>query len=224
MSVYKCQIIRFQYLGSRGAQLPPFCHAPLSQQVSILGLARSPTPCFGTCLVCTSGFNTWAREEPNRTVVNPSGLSTSFNTWAREEPNETRSRLKNGLTRFQYLGSRGAQLGLQKRRETVGRFNTWAREEPNATRRFRRYDSCTVSILGLARSPTVAIAISACILTVSILGLARSPTSGVPLSYSGLQGFQYLGSRGAQRHHHHGQWCLYAVSILGLARSPTLLI
>ena len=79
-------------------------------QVSILGLARSPTFALNSVVhflhqfqylgsrgaqqgittknVSGNGFNTWAREEPNLSVLAAHGLRCSrFNTWAREEPN-----------------------------------------------------------------------------------------------------------------------------------------
>ena len=101
----------------------------------------------------------------------------------------------------------------------------------------------SVSILGLARSPTSAITTLLCLTCVSILGLARSPTSFHRWRFSGFRRFntwareepnkkrglvravriqfQYLGSRGAQRIRHHGNSIIDDVSILGLARSPT---
>ena len=57
----------------------------------------------------------------------------SFNTWAREEPN----------------GALGGNVTGERR------FNTWAREEPNQhQKRLDKRDE-DVSILGLARSPTL---------------------------------------------------------------------
>ena len=55
---------------------------------------------------------------------------------------------------FQYLGSRGAQLFLSTVRAFALGFNTWAREEPNG-RKKSGLGRELVSILGLARSPTV---------------------------------------------------------------------
>ena len=121
--------------------------------VSILGLARSPTksPCFFLSLnlfqylgsrgaqhedisgnASATGFNTWAREEPNLSGRAGSRINQGFNTWAREEPNPCphlmppapfpvsilglarsptgrRCRCPAPPVRFQYLGSRGAQ-------------------------------------------------------------------------------------------------------------------
>ena len=56
---------RFQYLGSRGAQLRPSLTASSRLAVSILGLARSPTQRTSKIRTTSNSFNTWAREEPN---------------------------------------------------------------------------------------------------------------------------------------------------------------
>ena len=56
---------RFQYLGSRGAQPDGAEWAGKRFQVSILGLARSPTAAVIQTELLFHRFNTWAREEPN---------------------------------------------------------------------------------------------------------------------------------------------------------------
>ena len=99
----------FQYLGSRGAQqfgslncwsIASFNtwareepnSTPMTSRskstVSILGLARSPTPF----------------------LIIPITFNKGFNTWAREEPNPLSEAVRTALCPFQYLGSRGAQL------------------------------------------------------------------------------------------------------------------
>ena len=120
---------------------------------------------------------------------------------------------------FQYLGSRGAQLQLYTGRSGVDAgFNTWAREEPNLRLPTCLYPQASVSILGLARSPTrrdgeqhpqgrfntwareepnLMERAWRLVIIVSILGLARSPTLN-PHDLHPLRMFQYLGSRGAQ--------------------------
>ena len=121
---------------------------------------------------------------------------------------------------FQYLGSRGAQPAVIGSIDHLTNcFNTWAREEPNP-------DGGNigtmhhVSILGLARSPTIFLShistghtgfntwareepnmvqtVTYLTQIVSILGLARSPTVS-HFFLAILRMFQYLGSRGAQR-------------------------
>ena len=57
---------------------------------------------------------------------------SGFNTWAREEPNMRLADAFSNNTKFQYLGSRGAQLIRTLIQLSSRRFNTWAREEPNA--------------------------------------------------------------------------------------------
>ena len=59
------RITLFQYLGSRGAQLEIRWHV-IFRYVSILGLARSPTPISFIHVIAVPRFNTWAREEPNQ--------------------------------------------------------------------------------------------------------------------------------------------------------------
>ena len=76
-------------------------------------------------------------------------------------------------------------------------FNTWAREEPNIKNIWYSYFR-DVSILGLARSPT-------------LINHYTTPE----------RMFQYLGSRGAQPEQGTFPCGHQSVSILGLARSPT---
>ena len=57
------------------------------EEVSILGLARSPTVDDVYYHLLTFCFNTWAREEPNAEVKISPNTAARFNTWAREEPN-----------------------------------------------------------------------------------------------------------------------------------------
>ena len=144
----------FQYLGSRGAQHDPDSPLPPSGGVSILGLARSPTKFVRRALRFQPCFNTWAREEPNIAgidyLVNLSMFQYLGSRGAQPSASSSSYSSQSG---FQYLGSRGAQLALL----SISFL-------------------CHVSILGLARSPTLSGAgprIQGC---VSILGLARSPT------------------------------------------------
>ena len=122
----------FQYLGSRGAQLRQCFKNTANHKVSILGLARSPTPARRCGVRRPAGFNTWAREEPNVPLIEAVLPLERFNTWAREEPNISLSTTVSCRMRFQYLGSRGAQLVLfAALLAYLTSFNTWAREEPN---------------------------------------------------------------------------------------------
>ena len=179
---------------------------------------EEPNPANNSQNASSDCFNTWAREEPNIFPMSATYSAICFNTWAREEPNRSETIVPSfssvsilGLARsptqtsrdcgsedrFQYLGSRGAQLWLHTHHNRNTGFNTWAREEPNAN----RYDTSNiliVSILGLARSPTKLGFQVKKSPVVSILGLARSPTS-VPGWFDRAKD----------------------VSILGLARSPT---
>ena len=209
----------FQYLGSRGAQPPSILRALTCSIVSILGLARSPTFIPVIEFQTSSGFNTWAREEPNKVHLRVSlvirasilGLARSptsrsfalpnlfmcFNTWAREEPNVS------GIdARVSALVS---ILGLARSptRRRYGctaadfRFNTWAREEPNLT--FTHPGHWTiVSILGLARSPTW-LNLPLIFLTLFQYLGSRGAQPGLIGGLADKFAFQYLGSRGAQR-------------------------
>ena len=124
-------LVRFQYLGSRGAQ---------HSRDSLLATGKR--------------FNTWAREEPNPShhltikneIVSILGLARSpTRSWALRVMHEA----------FQYLGSRGAQrYGSRSYFKNRDGFNTWAREEPNLTSSLACCPLALVSILGLARSPT----------------------------------------------------------------------
>ena len=194
--IYSYYFWKFQYLGSRGAQR---CSLPLVYtflQVSILGLARSPTYSFyfyGFLLYC---FNTWAREEPNVPVAKYAvHVPVSILGLARSPTNSLP--LSRFRIAFQYLGSRGAQPRRVEKSAPPVRFNTWAREEPNLENETKLTDSQAVSILGLARSPTEVDYLMRRSARVSILGLARSPTY---ISFCQRRDFlfQYLGSRGAQ--------------------------
>ena len=167
------------------------------EQVSILGLARSPTmPVLGRCALCTfqylgsrgaqldlmrnfttlKSFNTWAREEPNRYTGWQSMPCTSFNTWAREEPNYILWSIKAcrnvsilGLARsptaihaknnhagmFQYLGSRGAQQRGSGQHNVLAQFQYLGSRGAQLVPLVRTISQSSVSILGLARSPTI---------------------------------------------------------------------
>ena len=187
----------FQYLGSRGAQQGfsscpylslcvsilglarsptfPACKTVRPDRVSILGLARSPTTRMGASSIQVL-FQYLGSRGAQRHAVSSAGLAVSvsilglarsptrlfqcragtpfrFNTWAREEPNDNPPIKRALAVQFQYLGSRGAQLC---RMSQVACF--------------------TVSILGLARSPTNIGSFRYFGCGVSILGLARSPT------------------------------------------------
>ena len=145
---------------------------------------------------------------------------SSFNTWAREEPNSIA------------VSSQPSDL----------RFNTWAREEPNTA----KHQTCNrhhVSILGLARSPTVETGIYApedvCFNTWAreepndfLIGMdilshgfqylgSRGAQRTFSISSMLMTSFQYLGSRGAQPALSGFSCVFQRVSILGLARSPT---
>ena len=174
--LYLLSPILFQYLGSRGAQLSR-------------GL---PDGWHDTC------FNTWAREEPNRVTVRfPSDPIPSFQYLGSRGAQRNGTVIDSHVGLFQYLGSRGAQLYSVTVSNRIESFNTWAREEPNAfltspvsasycfntwareePNSFPEPDGyqAPVSILGLARSPTIHLLLPAERFFVSILGLARSPT------------------------------------------------
>ena len=171
---------------------------PPDGEVSILGLARSPT------------------RKPG--IISPRRGRFQYLGSRGAQPWCSGCRLPG--VRFQYLGSRGAQLRFPDVLQRRFCFNTWAREEPNCDL-LRSEIQCLVSILGLARSPTLFRQPGAARRNVSILGLARSPTESftarrnfyfgfntwareepnspvIPLAPTHIP-FQYLGSRGAQR-------------------------
>ena len=143
----------FQYLGSRGAQLPALRRILLStgfntwareepnsdprrggykRNVSILGLARSPT-CLQAELPSTFKFQYLGSRGAQPSAAPCSATHNGFNTWAREEPNVALISANSFDGVFQYLGSRGAQHGYSDRSKEQRGFNTWAREEPNRT-------------------------------------------------------------------------------------------
>ena len=121
----------FQYLGSRGAQPHTLHFKTTINQVSILGLARSPT----------------------KNAIKPFPCKGFQYLGSRGAQPAVRGLIVKSL-QFQYLGSRGAQLRKHCYANPGKCFNTWAREEPNV-----RLAVCAifsaVSILGLARSPTL---------------------------------------------------------------------
>ena len=78
------------------------------RNVSILGLARSPTSAKTTEILRTLFQYLGSRGAQRRLLL---------------------KNRKDGL--FQYLGSRGAQLKIALQIANVRSFNTWAREEPN---------------------------------------------------------------------------------------------
>ena len=104
----------FQYLGSRGAQHFAIYNRILSDAVSILGLARSPTSSF----CCAAGLSYKFQYLGSRGAQRQHILTKC---------------LQNLL--FQYLGSRGAQLHIIIDQKMSKGFNTWAREEPNLSYR-----------------------------------------------------------------------------------------
>ena len=165
----------FQYLGSRGAQPgrnsvnficirfntwareePNFDSARdiQAQKVSILGLARSPTWPEKYLLILQDVSILGLARSPTVKMCVCICVFCCFNTWAREEPNPLAEIAPTRVQQFQYLGSRGAQQN--------GVFDPLPLE--------------SVSILGLARSPTWRFFAVNSKHTVSILGLARSPT------------------------------------------------
>ena len=150
-------------------------------------------------LITIGSFNTWAREEPNLATGFYVATDVCFNTWAREEPNSRRTIRRTEMPKFQYLGSRGAQL-----RGAIVVFRI-----------------ARVSILGLARSPTSLVTIlSNSGQKVSILGLARSPT--IPLDHQPRDGrVSILGLARSPTAPSARSILPRRVSILGLARSPT---
>ena len=151
-----CQpVYLFQYLGSRGAQhkkhlvfLFPRCFNTWAREepnlywlitllygweVSILGLARSPTrlafnvesdsvvSILGLARSPTQrqhqesnggGFNTWAREEPNKQGMIPAFHAFTFQYLGSRGAQRTFQPHFLSSSTFQYLGSRGAQLRL----------------------------------------------------------------------------------------------------------------
>ena len=143
--------IPFQYLGSRGAQLVRFTVKPLLYRFNTWAReepnSSKTTPAandvlfqylgsrgaqLGVSAVITSGisFNTWAREEPNSISRLPCALRLVSILGLARSPTE---QCGQGIDqhRFQYLGSRGAQLQSGRYRHIRFGFNTWAREEPN---------------------------------------------------------------------------------------------
>ena len=236
--------ILFQYLGSRGAQQPPFKDTVIYHKFQYLGSRGAQlkrpgndiTDCKfqylgsrGAQLFMSAitsdffSFNTWAREEPNGNPPHEAPYGAVSILGLARSPTRTIILMDGDSFLFQYLGSRGAQPSLLDASCTNASFNTWAREEPNLHHLF--HGDCIqlhVSILGLARSPTAVLIHQHIRLDVSILGLARSPTSGglsageqkQTVSILGLARSQTSGGLSAGEQKQ-------PVSILGLARSPT---
>ena len=124
-----------------------------------------------------------------------------------------------GVWKFQYMGSRGAQLRRSSTRNSLACFNTWAREEPNFPS--SRKACIRSSFNTWAREePNLDVKLFSAIRDVSIHGLARSPTAAIWSLLYGYR-FQYMGSRGAQQQADRMRGLSLKVSIHGLARSPT---
>ncbi len=148
-----CQKFRVSILGLARSPTFGLCFEKMTDFVSILGLARSPTPLTFKksegWLVSILGL---ARSPTSRSMGYCFRKEVSILGLARS-PTRCR-RITHRWSRFQYLGSRGAQpgwlinpdiprqvsiLGLARsptskvfcKHGTAEGFNTWAREEPN---------------------------------------------------------------------------------------------
>ena len=165
----------FQYLGSRGAQLPSALICRSVKTVSILGLARSPTrpsaifvwlmdvSILGLARSPTRGKDGRFSAEPfqylgsrgaQRRRRRQISIKARFNTWAREEPNDPQSLDVWHLSQFQYLGSRGAQLNCRFKPTFRLPFQYLGSRGTQLLVLCNPVGLPLVSILGLARSPT----------------------------------------------------------------------
>ena len=123
-------------------------------RVSILGLARSPTVnrLFQLCQLLRFQYLGSRGAQPIAYL--PVDTGKRFNTWAREEPNIPHRRMRAFGKAFQYLGSRGAQLIVQVFENNSRMFQYLGSRGAQLQNRRRRSSGIRVSILGLARSPT----------------------------------------------------------------------
>ena len=212
--------ILFQYLGSRGAQRDTPDAGDEHLEFQYLG-SRGAQHFFDICGLTYQSFNTWAREEPNSATkadikalkVSILGLARSptpiqigdgyYSDWvsilglARSPTNVVNDAFH--LLLFQYLGSRGAQLRVQQLRKRGSRFQYlgsrgaqpiilgvhlfYIKFQYLGSRGAQR----TFGGMRLLRQP----------------GAARRNAREEPNEHSAgcpynLQWFQYLGSRGAQ--------------------------
>ena len=171
-----------------------------SSEVSILGLARSPTVLHNAVPHVHLQFQYLGSRgaQLQNLIIRPQN-SSCFNTWAREEPNIYKGR--------KYSRFKVSILGLARSP------TRWVLDPARI--------KIMVSILGLARSPTPRqTSGQRMVIWFQYLG-SRGAQPRTRQGRLTVAEFQYLGSRGAQLTFAKMMIYYTHVSILGLARSPT---
>ena len=210
--------ILFQYLGSRGAQQPPFKDTVIYHKFQYLGSRGAQlkrpgndiTDCKfqylgsrGAQLFMSAitsdffSFNTWAREEPNGNPPHEAPYGAVSILGLARSPTRTIILMDGDSFLFQYLGSRGAQPSLLDASCTNASFNTWAREEPNLRQSIPVFQHDGFNTWAREEPNTVLFSLHHSIYLFQYLG-SRGAQPAYFLSLLRDSSFQYLGSRGAQ--------------------------